>query len=330
MGMLGTRRAPPPTYELGMTTRVWGGVFVATAVSAVVGLFQAGGGPPVQEGAHPNFRGEPVEQIYSKLPALRPYYTKFEEDYNVGPLLMFSKEEWWVPIGAVSAYLAMVWLGPPLMKAVSPDGGPRLQLPLAAWNWLLAVFSFLGAVRTVPHLLYTLSSGSFENTICDAPDATWGIGATGLWVQLFIFSKIPELVDTVLIVVRQRKLLFLHWYHHVTVLLYCWHAYATECGAGLYFVAMNYTVHAMMYAYYAAMALRLVPKWFPPILVTAAQIAQMFVGIFVCGASIYYYYERRESASPCRNDPTNLVLGSAMYLSYLLLFVDFAVKKYLA
>ena len=31
-------------------------------------------------------------------------------------------------------------------------------------------------------------------------------------------------------------------YHHVTVLLYCWHAYATEASQALYFVAMNYTV----------------------------------------------------------------------------------------
>jgi hypothetical protein len=47
-------------------------------------------------------------------------------------------------------------------------------------------------------------------------------------VQLFILSKFPELVDKFFIVARRRPLLFLHWYHHVAVLLYCWHSYATE------------------------------------------------------------------------------------------------------
>ena len=36
-------------------------------------------------------------------------------------------------------------------------------------------------------------------------------------------------------------------YHHITVLLFCWHSYATESSTGLYFVAMNYSVHAIMY-----------------------------------------------------------------------------------
>jgi len=38
------------------------------------------------------------------------------------------------------------------------------------------------------------------------------VGATGLWVQLFILSKIPELIDTFFIVQRKRPLIFLHWY----------------------------------------------------------------------------------------------------------------------
>jgi hypothetical protein len=46
----------------------------------------------------------------------------------------------------------------------------------------------------------------------------------------------------------------------VTVLLYCWFAYATR-NPGIYFVAMNYTVHAFMYSYYFLMEVKLWPKW---------------------------------------------------------------------
>jgi hypothetical protein len=48
--------------------------------------------------------------------------------------------------------------------------------------------------------------------------------------------QIPELGDTVFVVLRKKPLIFLHWYHHVTVLLYCWHSYASRSSAGLYFV----------------------------------------------------------------------------------------------
>ena len=42
-------------------------------------------------------------------------------------------------------------------------------------------------------------------------------GPVGLWVGLFIFSKIPELLDTVFLVLQKKRVIFLHWFHHVTV-----------------------------------------------------------------------------------------------------------------
>jgi hypothetical protein len=82
----------------------------------------------------------------------------------------------------------------------------------------------------------------------------------------------PELFDTAFIVLRKKPLIFLHWYHHITVLLYCWHAYAVRASSGLYFIAMNYSVHAIMYFYYFAMAVNIWPKWLNPIFITFFQV----------------------------------------------------------
>ena len=70
-------------------------------------------------------------------------------------------------------------------------------------------------------------------------------GAGGFWTLAFVLSKLPELVDTAWIVARKRPLIFLHWYHHVTVLLFCWHCYVVRSSLGLPFMAMNFSVHAV-------------------------------------------------------------------------------------
>jgi len=223
----------------------------------------------------------------------------------------------------VVVYLTAIFLG---RRYMASRERLDLRMPLAYWNAFLSVFSFIGAMRTVPDLLYRFGTESFENTICTPATASWGSGATGLWVMLFIFSKIPELVDTVFIVARKRPLLFLHWYHHVTVLLYCWHSYATEAPQALYFVAMNYSVHAIMYGYYCLMALRMKPKWLPPVVITIAQITQMIVGVAVqISASLKYF----SGDSSCGVDGSNIFWGGVMYASYLFLFAKFAVDRYL-
>jgi len=153
---------------------------------------------------------------------------------------------------------------------------------------------------------------------------TWGSGACGFWVTLFIFSKIPELIDTLFIVLRKKPLIFLHWYHHITVLLFCWSAFSSKASIGLYFVAMNFTVHAMMYGYYCLQALNMCPKSFPAYLITFSQIAQMFVGTGVCISAWYYNL----TGAVCHNGRPNLIAGAVMYGSYLYLFVEFALNRF--
>merc|ERR1719359_1399302 len=138
----------------------------------------------------------------------------------------------------------------------------------------------------MPHLVAALAQAGVVATIASRAEETWGLGASGFWVQLFIFSKVAELIDTAFLVARKRPVSFLHWYHHVTVLLYCWHSYHTRAPQTLVFVVMNYSVHGIMYGYYALQALKCVPRWFPASVITASQISQMIVGMAVQALSI--------------------------------------------
>jgi hypothetical protein len=245
----------------------------------------------------------------------------FEKEFRPETAVSFAADNWPLAIGIVSAYLIFITAGSKLMDSMKPF---NLRIPLAGWNAFLCLFSFLGMCRTMPYLLASVISQPYDETVCTLPTKSWGVGATGFWVMLFIFSKIPELIDTVFIVLRKKPLIFLHWYHHVTVLLFCWSAYSTMAGSGLYFVAMNYSVHALMYGYYCLQALGVCPKSFPAILITMSQILQMFVGTGVCISCWYYKY----SGKVCANETSNLIAGALMYGSYLYLFMDFAVRRY--
>lgn len=206
-------------------------------------------------------------------------------------------------------------------KSVQPFD---LRRPLAVWNLCLAIFSLFGFLRTAPHLLNIIWSHGFYPSVCDPAEQNYGHGAAGFWTMLFIFSKIPELFDTLFVVLRKKKLIFLHWYHHVTVLLFCWHSYVTMSSAGLYFVAMNYGVHALMYFYYFLTAVGIHPPW--SAIVTALQISQMFVGMFIF-ASIFVF--QRLQGLPCDVTPENFASGLVMYTSYAALFLQFAFARYL-
>jgi len=268
-------------------------------------------------------RGVTLTQLPDRFPLLNYAYTTFEKTYNCTPGVEFAKNHPMIPIALVTIYMASIYFG---SKYMATRERFDLRNNLAMWNLFLCTFSFMGAMRTVPHLLFNLTNLSLEQTMTNISAHDWGDGACGLWVQLFIFSKIPELWDTFYIVARKRPLLFLHWYHHVTVLLYCWHSYATEAPQALYFVAMNYSVHAIMYGYYCLMALKMKPKWIPPVLITIAQLSQMVVGTSVQLYSMYLYYTKGEATNL---NLSNLVAGAIMYGSYFALFFQFFWNRFI-
>jgi hypothetical protein len=265
-------------------------------------------------------RGE-FHQITDAWPVLDAYYSSWEKNFDTISGNDWCKRNNWLPVLCVTLYGIGIWVGPWLMKGRKPFD---LRWTLATWNLSLSVFSFCGMVRTWPHVVYNLNAFSFEETLCRPAVSMYGQGATGLWVQLFIFSKMPELIDTVFIVLRKKELIFLHWYHHITVLLFCWHSYTTESPSGIYFTAMNYAVHAIMYAYYCGVALKIVPKWFPAGIITIAQISQMVVGVVLTLLSVKLYNYRMD----CSVKLENLVAGGLMYFSYFVLFVHFAIQRY--
>ncbi|EER03348.1 fatty-acyl elongase, putative [Perkinsus marinus ATCC 50983] len=244
-----------------------------------------------------------------------------DSETALAKMTMFMRHYWWLSYVVIGLYLIAVPTGQHVMKNRQAF---KLKKPLALWNLFLAVFSFTGMLRTLPHLL----NGTFTNGplyfVCRNVGASYGPGPTGIWVGLFIFSKYIELTDTAFLVLRKRNVNFLHWFHHATVLLYCWHAGAYEQPTGIFFATMNYMVHSIMYFYYFLSSVGHKPRW--GLTVTILQIAQMLIGMFV--VAIHYYALR--TVPRCDGATQDLSAAFLMYTAYLILFAQFFVGRYVS
>lgn len=255
----------------------------------------------------------------SILPRLPMCIQQIEDTYfNPSKVDQWFQANWQLSIYLGVFYLLAVFFG---RKFMENRPAYELRLPLILWNLSLAVFSIFGAYRFIFGFYQLAKNHGLKGTLC----ATYYYHSTpeGFWVLLFVLSKVPELVDTFFIVARKKKLIFLHWYHHFTVLMYSFYLYKDRLAGGAYYGAMNFTVHAIMYSYYFLTACKIrLPRWLS-MTVTTLQLLQMFVGVFV---TCYLWTKTDDPHCPIHTN--NLTAASLMYSTYLFLFAKFFVQAY--
>ena len=115
-------------------------------------------------------------------------------------------------------------------------------------------------------------------------------------------------------------------YHHITVLLFTWDTHVRDGSSSRYFVFVNFLVHSVMYSYYAAMAAGIKGVASVSIGITAMQLTQMAIGMFVL---MRVHSLLGSGNNACSDSVFTVVTGLAMYASYFLLFANFFVKRYL-
>lgn len=249
------------------------------------------------------------------------YVFKFEEDFDTLEKRRWMRENWMMCFYYIGAYMIVIYGGQLYMQT-----RPRfeLRIPLFMWNVFLAVFSIWGAYRSAPELLYVLNNHGFHYSVCIPGPSFLDNRVGGFWNWMFTLSKVPELGDTVFIVLRKQPLIFLHWYHHVTVLLYAWYSYSDYIATARWFVCMNYLVHSVMYSYYALKALKFrVPRWIS-MGITTAQLAQMVMG----AAVNIWAYQVKQAGNECHVSYDNIKISLLMYISYFVLFAHFFCRAY--
>lgn len=293
-----------------------------------------------------------VLSFYDMLPVY-DFEIKDWDFFVVTGDIMISRMHY--PVIMSIAYVVIIFGIKAYMKDKEPFGLRKL---LALWSLLIGLFSIFGSLRTVPAIIRVVQKNGLHYSMCSDSREDWLYTPAGFWTFLFILSKVPELIDTLFIVLRKQKLITLHWYHHITVLCFCWNSWSSGSVNGLFFSSMNLTVHAFMYIFYSLAALGYRPTAFAQY-ITVIQILQMLVGTaitFYVNADLWIFnpYQNfklfslewnldpnREPGtigtvgpntieSPyCMINHTNALAGLIMYSSYLYLFVVFFYYAYI-
>ncbi|CAP37101.1 Protein CBR-ELO-5 [Caenorhabditis briggsae] len=201
-----------------------------------------------------------------------------------------------------------------------------LSIPLNIWNGILSTFSLLGFTFTFPTLLKVIQKEGFGHTYSHVSEL-YTDKTSGYWIFLWVISKIPELLDTVFIVLRKRPLIFMHWYHHALTGYYALVCYHEDAVHMVWVVWMNYIIHAFMYGYYLLKSLK-VP--IPPSVaqaITTSQMIQFAVAIFAQLHVSYKHYVKEVEGLAYSFRGT--AIGFFMLTTYFYLWIQFYKEHYL-
>lgn len=193
--------------------------------------------------------------------------------------------------------------------------GMHINVCMFAWNTMLAIYSAASTYYLAPPLLYKLWHYGYKETVClTHPELSYLNQPWGIWVFYFLLSKVVELGDTVFLVLKGKKVSFLHWYHHLATLGVVYVQCILNMEPMEWAALMNVVVHTWMYSYYALSTIK--PMHGNKVL-TGLQIAQMVHGLYM---SVYH--------SVHCNSSTN-VAAMTLYGTYTVLFSSFFVHKYI-
>lgn len=254
------------------------------------------------------------------VPTIDTYLQPFEwEHINLNVCRQWMGRNWTLSVYASALYVLLIFWVRHWMKTRSPFG---LRRRLLLWNIGLAIFSMMGFLRTFPEILYVVRETGFYRSVCERKDHN---SATAFWGWFMTLSKLLELGDTAFVVLRKQPLIFLHWYHHITVLIYCWVTYEEYDPSLRWFMTMNFFVHGLMYTYYAAKALQIKMPRNLAMTITTLQLSQMVVGVFI---NLYSLWMKVNRGTCFDRSYDAIYLALGMYATYFVLFANFFIQAY--
>ncbi|KAK4509563.1 uncharacterized protein ATC70_007916 [Mucor velutinosus] len=224
-----------------------------------------------------------------------------------------------VVIGCIT-YFTVIFGGQCLLSNASPV---KCKMLNQVHNAFLTVVSFVLLVLLIEQLVPQLVNRGLYYTICSEEAWTQELE---LLYYLNYLVKYYELIDTVFLVIKKKKLDFLHYFHHSMTMALCYTQLVGRTTVSWVPIVLNLTVHVLMYYYYYRTASG-VKIWWKQYL-TTMQIIQFVIDLVVIYTCTYSYYAYTYTSfmlnfGDCAGTESAAAFGCAILTSYLFLFINF-------
>jgi fatty acid elongase 2 len=263
-----------------------------------------------------------VEQIFKFLSNGKFVMSEFEfvqdETFLSSPYQVFP---------AILIYYTLIFGGDALMKKfnVRPfvlNGLFQLH------NLFLTTLSLILFVSLVEQLIPQIYYNGLFYAICN--ENAWTQKMVVLYYMNYL-TKYLEFIDTVFLVLKQKKLTFLHTYHHGATAMLCYTQLIGTTPISWVPISLNLFVHVVMYWYYF-LAARGIRVWWKE-WVTRFQIIQFLIDLTFIYFAVYIkvmsgYNSKYTGGLTCSGTTLATVSGCSIISSYLFLFIAFYIEVY--
>jgi len=227
---------------------------------------------------------------------------------------------WVSPFAGSLVYLACIYL---ITLAMRERKAFLLQKINIVHNFFLCSLSFVMLVGVLHAAFYQAKEQGIMSLLCEAtPHAV--SGPIGFWIYVFHLSKYYEMLDTVILALRKKPIIFLHIFHHMIVVPVTWKWLDDQWLNGSWWCTfVNSLVHCFMYYYYLLTAMGRTVWWKQYI--TQGQIVQFFTGFFIVS---FWFGIRSQPQYQCHGGLPAAVFSHSMNCLMIILFFRFYFKTY--